>query len=69
MEKEFDWSQLISMSQAEELYEREKSTIKRAISNGTIKEGIDCNKFGRDWVFYKPSMDRVYIEERKNLKK
>lgn len=57
---EFDWSQLISMAEAEELYGRDKSTIKRAISSGKITEGVDCRKFGRDWVFYKHNMDIIY---------
>lgn len=66
---EFDWSQLLSMSQVEDIYGRDKSTIKRAIANGKITEGVDCKKFGRDWVFFKPSMDRIYLVECKNLKK
>lgn len=57
------------MSEATELYKRDSSTIKRAISNGTIVEGVDCRKFGRDWVFLKSSMDRIYLQDRRNLKK
>ena len=56
----FDWNQLIDMSEVEKRYEREKSTIKRAISSGKIKEGIDCKKFGRDWVFLKENLDKIY---------
>lgn len=65
----FDWEQLLSMNEATQIYNRDSSTIKRAISNGTIVKGVDCKKFGRDWAFYKPSLDRIYLEERKNLKK
>lgn len=56
----FDWSQLISMAEAEKLYGRDKSTIKRAISSQKIREGIDCKKFGRDWVFVKDNIDLIY---------
>lgn len=56
----FDWNKLIDMTQAEERYSRDKSTIKRAISSGKIKEGIDCKKFGRDWVFLKENLDKIY---------
>lgn len=56
----FNWQQLIDMSTAEKLYNRDKSSIKRAIQKGKIKEGVDCQKFGRDWVFLKENMDKIY---------
>lgn len=65
----FDWGQLLSTKDAAVLYSREESTLKRAISNGKLVEGVDCKKFGRDWVILKSSLDRVYVLERKNLKK
>ena len=55
-----DWTKLMSMTEAEDRYKRDKSTIKRAISSGKIKEGVDCKKFGRDWVFVKANMDKIY---------
>ncbi|MBY6804393.1 DNA-binding protein [Clostridium botulinum] len=67
--KENIWDKLLSLKEAAEKYNRDTSTLKRAISNGTLVEGIDCKKFGRDWVILISSLDRVYIEERKNLKK
>lgn len=60
---------LLSLKEAAELYGREESTLRRAISNGKLIEGVDCKKFGKQWVLKKSSMDRIYIEERKNLKK
>lgn len=69
MEKEFCWAQLLSMTEVEHIYERDRSTIKRAISTGKIAEGVDCKKFGRDWVFLKSSLDKIYLTEGKNLKK
>ena len=63
------WNKLISLKEAAEVYNRDTSTIKRAISNGTLIENVDCKKFGRDWVILKSALERVYVEERKNLKK
>ena len=63
------WDKLMSIKEASEIYNRDTSTIKRAISNKTLVEGVDCKKFGRDWVILKSALDRVYVEERKNLKK
>ena len=63
------WDKLISLKEAAEVYNRDTSTIKRAISNGTLVEGVDCKKFGRDWVLLKSSLDRVYVTEKFNRKK
>ncbi len=63
------WNKLISLKEAAEVYNRDTSTLKRAISNGTLVEGVDCKKFGRDWVILKSALDRVYVEERFNRKK
>lgn len=63
------WDKLLSLKEAAEQYGREESTLRRAISNGLLKEDKDCKKFGKQWVILKSSMERVYVEERKNLKK
>lgn len=63
------WDKLLSLKEAANEYDRDESTIKRAISSGKLVEGIDCKKFGRDWAILKSSMERVYVQERKNLKK
>ena len=63
------WNKLLSLKEAAEQYGREESTLRRAISNGTLVEGIDCKKFGKQWVILKSSMERVYVKERNNLKK
>lgn len=61
-----DWDNIIGMATVQELYGRDKSTINRAISSGKIKEGVDCKKLGRDWAFYKPNMDKIYLQKEKN---
>lgn len=63
------WDKLLSLKEAAEQYGREESTLRRAISNGLLEEGKDCKKFGKQWVILKSSMERVYVAERKNLKK
>ena len=63
------WDKLLSLKEAAEVYNRDTSTIKRAIANGTLVEGVDCKKFGRDWVILRSSLDRVYVTERFNRKK
>lgn len=65
----FKWEQLLSLKEAADLYNREESTLRRAISNGVLVEGRDCKKFGKQWVILKASMEKVYVKERKNLKK
>ena len=69
MEDKNIWNKLISLKEAAEAYNRDTSTIKRAISNKTLVEGVDCKKFGRDWVILKSALERVYVEERFNRKK
>lgn len=67
--EEYIWDKLLSLKEAAEIYNRDESTLKRAISSGRLVEGIDCKKFGRDWVILKSSMERVYVTERKGLRK
>ena len=63
------WDNLLSLKEAAEQYNREESTLRRAISNGLLVEGQDCKKFGKQWIIKKEAMERVYVQERKNLKK
>lgn len=60
---------LLSLKEAADKYGRDESTLRRAISSGKLVEGKDCKKFGKQWVILKSSMERVYVEERRNLKK
>lgn len=63
------WSKLLSLKEAADQYGRDESTLRRAISNGLLVDGIDCKKYGKQWVILKSSMEKVYVTERKNLKK
>lgn len=63
-----NWEELISLKEAAEAYGRDESTLRRAIINGILQEGIDCKKFGKQWVILKSSMERIYGDkERKRI--
>ena len=51
---------LISLKDASEMFNKEESTLRRNISNGKFVEGIDCKKFGKQWVFDIDSLFREY---------
>lgn len=51
---------LISLKDASEMFNKEESTLRRNISNGKFIEGIDCKKFGKQWVFDIDSLFREY---------
>mgnify|MGYP002621828461 CR=1 FL=1 len=59
------FDELISLKEASELYNREESTLRRAILNGRLIEGVDCKKFGKQWVIRKSSMDKLYGDLKK----
>ena len=63
------FDELVSLKEASSLYNREESTLRRAISNGMLIEGQDCKKFGKQWVIKLEALERIYVLERKNLKK
>ena len=54
------WEELLSLKDAAIMYGKEESTLRRAISSGRLQEGVDCKKFGKQWVILKSSMDRLY---------
>lgn len=56
----FDWKQLMSPSEAEIKYGKQPGTIRKGISQGKFKEGIDCKKFGKQWVLTVESLEREY---------
>lgn len=54
------WDKIMSLSDAAKEYNREESTLRKAIKSGKLKEDIDCKKFGKQWVIRKESMEREY---------
>ena len=53
---------LISMSDATTIWKLNESTLRKAISYGKLKNGIDVCKFGKQWVVSVKSMFREYGE-------
>lgn len=54
------WKGLISLKDASKIFNKEESTLRRNISNRKFKEGFDCMKFGKQWVFDIKSLEREY---------
>ena len=53
---------LISMSDATTIWNLNESTLRKAISYGKLKNGIDVCKYGKQWVVSINSMFREYGE-------
>ncbi|MCR4879678.1 MAG: DUF2442 domain-containing protein [Bacilli bacterium] len=51
---------LISMSDATNIWKLNESTLRKAISYGKLKNGIDVCKYGKQWVVSIDSMFREY---------
>lgn len=51
---------LIAMSDATEMWGLNESTLRKAISYGKLIEGLDAQKFGKQWVVSEESMLREY---------
>ena len=57
---------LISMADATTLWGLNESTLRKAISYGKLKIGIDVCKYGKQWVVSLDSMIREYGDPEKN---
>ena len=51
---------LISCSDAAVLWKIDESTIRKAISGGKLKPGVDIMKFGKQWVVTAKAMKREF---------
>ena len=51
---------LISLGDAGRLWHKDEGTLRHAIARGKFKEGIDCKKFGKQWVFLRAALEREY---------
>lgn len=56
------FNNLLSLQEAADLFKKDSSTLRRAISSGRLVEGIDCKKFGKQWVISLDSMIKLYGE-------
>lgn len=53
---------LISLKDASIMFCKSESALKQGISRGKFKEGIDCKKYGKQWVFKLEALEREYGE-------
>ena len=51
---------LIAFSDATSIWHLNESTLRKAITYGKLKNGIDACKFGKQWVVSIDAMKRVY---------
>lgn len=54
---------LISLKDASIKFEKGESTLREGIARGKFKEGVDCKKFGKQWIFDIMSLEREYGEK------
>lgn len=50
----------MSFGEASEIWELEDSTLRKAVATGKLKAGVDCKKFGKQWVIHVSAMAREY---------
>lgn len=51
---------LLSIGEATKMWNLDDSTIRKAIAKGKFVNGIDTQKFGKQWVITKEAMEREY---------
>lgn len=51
------FSGIFSLAEAAQIWGIDDSTIRKAISDGRLKPGTDCRKFGKQWVVTFRAMD------------
>lgn len=51
---------LLSIGEATKMWNLDDSTIRKAIARGKFVNGIDTQKFGKQWVITKEAMEREY---------
>lgn len=51
---------LLSFNDASTIWELNESTLRKAVSYGKLIEGIDVQKFGKQWIITRSAMEREY---------
>lgn len=51
---------LIAFSEATALWGLSESTLRKAVAYGRLREGVDCLKYGKQWIVSRPAMLREY---------
>ena len=58
--QETPFDDLMSFSDASELWGLSESTLRKAISYGKIVSGTDARKYGKQWIITREAMEREY---------
>lgn len=53
------FNELMSLADAAEIWKMDASTLRKAIAAGRLYEGLDCMKFGKQWVISASAMHRL----------
>lgn len=51
---------LLSPADAAAIWHIDESTLRKALSDGRLKEGTDAMKFGKQWIITVKAMNRIY---------
>ena len=51
---------LLSFAEAAEIWKIDQSTLRKAVADGRLKPGVDCRKFGKQWVVTTDAMAREF---------
>ena len=57
---ENSFSGLLAFSDASRIWNLNESTLRKALSYGKLKAGLDCCKYGKQWVVKSDAMYREY---------
>lgn len=60
MDSVFD--NLLSFKDASIKWEIDDSTLRKAVANGKLVDGIDAKKFGKQWIVTVEAMKKLYGE-------
>lgn len=64
---ETPFDRLIAFGDATDLWGLNESTLRKAVSYRKLVEGVDVQKFGKQWVVTLDAMEREYGKPRQNL--
>lgn len=51
---------LLSFKEATDMWNLNESTLRKAVTYGKFKEGVDVKKFGKQWIVTIEAMEREY---------
>lgn len=61
-----DLKEIITVSEAAEMYDLDVSTIRKLLQTDKLKENIDFRKSKATWLIRKEALDKLYLKEKKN---